>query len=139
MAVQYKQKEILQWLIDNGANLNLQTTNGDTPLHFGVKLAEPDLAILGLLLEHGANPNILDMNDRMPMWYAIKYLNLNYVKLLGAYGADLYKFCYEVGFNELVSPVVAGDQDITRYFFINRTSPSLQERFRKKERESSAF
>ncbi|MFK8397270.1 ankyrin repeat domain-containing protein [Pseudomonas sp. BGr12] len=54
--------EILQMLIDSGANINQRDSNGTTALMAAVK--DGNLANVDFLLEHGADANILDNAGR---------------------------------------------------------------------------
>lgn len=48
--------KIVEFYIKNGANINIQTTYGDTPLHFAIHHNRS--IILKMLLEAGADPTI---------------------------------------------------------------------------------
>ena len=51
-----------------GANLNQQDVNGDTPLHWAVEAARPEM--VKLLLELGAAPDVPDSVGRTPLFRA---------------------------------------------------------------------
>ncbi|QJX48981.1 ankyrin repeat domain-containing protein [Hymenobacter taeanensis] len=54
----YGNSSILNWLIDNGANVQHQDRNGYCALHFAGQ--EKQLACAGLLLQHGADLELAD-------------------------------------------------------------------------------
>lgn len=51
--------ELAQLLLDNGADINIKSNNGETILYLSC-LNYADLSTINWLLEHGANPNITD-------------------------------------------------------------------------------
>lgn len=61
---------ILQRLIDSGAEVNFQNTEGRTPLHYAVINNRPENVML--LLEKGANPSIEDAQGCSPLDIAIQ-------------------------------------------------------------------
>lgn len=68
-AALYNQAEIITWLLEQKANLNLQDKNGYTALHFSAQ--EAAIESTRLLLKHGADPNIGDQHQNTPAWVAI--------------------------------------------------------------------
>ncbi len=60
--------EILEWLIDNDANINHQDRGGWCALHAAAQ--EGHLQIVELLLNRGANPNLIDSYGNGPLWTA---------------------------------------------------------------------
>jgi ankyrin repeat protein len=64
IAVSAGEKEIAEFLIENGADINAQDDLGRTPLHRATYF-RPDLEMIDLLIQHGSNPNILN-NDGNP-------------------------------------------------------------------------
>lgn len=56
--------EIVEFLLNAGANVNGHTANG-TPLHTACAWKRPRIA--RLLLQHGADPNLLDKDGLMPI------------------------------------------------------------------------
>ncbi|MFY0651388.1 MAG: ankyrin repeat domain-containing protein [Cyclobacteriaceae bacterium] len=64
LAMEYDEREIMQWLVQNGADTNVTSTidedgfGGHTPLyHCTVNFVPEDSSKAAFLLEHGANPN----------------------------------------------------------------------------------
>jgi ankyrin repeat protein len=65
--------EIVNLLIDAGANVNAQDTSKQTALHYAVNYIKP--ATVKLLIRRKANPNIFDDNDKTPLDLAKDKLN----------------------------------------------------------------
>ena len=55
-------KEVVQFLLDNGADINIRDENGTTPLMNAVIGEKTE--IVKLLLERGANPNLSVINEK---------------------------------------------------------------------------
>lgn len=62
-----KNKVIIKYLLDYGANPNIGDSEGETPLHRAVSRDEPN--IVSLLLSYGADINALDLNGATPLFY----------------------------------------------------------------------
>ena len=63
-AVNYKQKEMAEFIIENGANVNSTCSNLKTPLHFPLALDHEEFVFL--LLQNGASLNAKDQDKRTP-------------------------------------------------------------------------
>lgn len=89
LAAYFGHKELVQILIDNGANVNLPSNNNFkvAPLHSACAIQ--DLEITGILLENGANPNARQMQGITPLHSAAHNGNLPLVELLVQYKAEL--------------------------------------------------
>ncbi|UNF62747.1 ankyrin repeat domain-containing protein [Spiroplasma poulsonii] len=79
--------EIVQLLLDKGADVNLQNKNGDIPLITAIK--NNDLKMVQLLLDNGADINLQNKNVDIPLITAIKNNDLKMVQLLLDKGADV--------------------------------------------------
>ena len=77
----------IQLLIDNGADVNIQGSVKDTPLHQIANLGILDVCVL--LLKNGALVNVKDDGDWSPLHFAVISGNSIITRLLIAYGADL--------------------------------------------------
>ena len=63
----------IQLLIQNGANVNAQDHNGNTPLHFAVRENEGNLETINILLQNGADTEIKNKSG----WHAYDLTNNN--------------------------------------------------------------
>jgi hypothetical protein len=61
--------DLVSWLIDQGADVNLQDKAGYSALHFAGQ--ERAVEIASILLSKGANPNLIDIHGNSPLWTAI--------------------------------------------------------------------
>lgn len=74
-------------LLNMGANPNLATISGYTPLHLAAKLGDQDM--MELLLTHKANINIKTNAGISPLMWAIQHKQLDFALALVAKGAAL--------------------------------------------------
>lgn len=72
--------DIAQILIDHGADINLRTAKGDTPLLFSVKNNRPEVFVT--LLNAKADPNIGTFNNWTPLMQAIQDQNTPMINAL---------------------------------------------------------
>jgi ankyrin repeat protein len=89
-AVYYKVDiHIIEFLINNGANINYTNCIGSTPLHTVVE--NVDLKMVVYLVEKGANINISNNNGVTPLHIALRkfFVNINMVKFLIKNGANI--------------------------------------------------
>ncbi len=70
LSVQCCCKEIIEFLIDKGANINSQNKKLNTPLHYALSYQNYDIA--DLLLRFGADENIKNIDGLTP-WQCLKY------------------------------------------------------------------
>ena len=74
-------------LLSHKANPNIQTNEGDTPLHHAA--FRGDRRMMNLLLKKGANPNIANFKyGRTPLHYAVDYDRIKAVGMMMYYEAD---------------------------------------------------
>ncbi|XP_059176229.1 ankyrin-1-like [Physella acuta] len=78
--------KITEYLIEKGAEINLQDKSGETALHLMAKSKEYAVYIL---LEHGANPNISTHEGQTPLMYAANKVDLDLMKALVKHRADV--------------------------------------------------
>jgi len=93
-AAQRGRFDVVQWLLDNGADVNLKDKNGHSPLFAAVRCptgygrAEFCMKIIEIVLKRGADPNVPDLLGDTPLMEAQKEGRLDKVKLLIRYGAQ---------------------------------------------------
>lgn len=80
--------EAAEWLLKNGAYVDPQNKNKDTPLH---NAANGNVGLCTLLLKHGADPNCTNKNGETPLSLAKKLMHIEVVELLLIYGGDAAK------------------------------------------------
>ena len=68
IAAQNGYLEIVELLLEHGANPNVQDNDGRTPLHYAVENCHVDVA--RVLLDHGADPTIRDNEGMTPLDYS---------------------------------------------------------------------
>ena len=80
--------EIVQFLIDSGADIDTPSKNNMTVSPLNSAAAGGHLEIARVLLEHGANPNFPQADGFVPLHAAAQNAQSKMVKLLLNYGAD---------------------------------------------------
>ncbi len=86
LAVIHNSPEIVEILLENGANPNIKDKNGYTPLHRAV--IRYSYKIVYLLLKYGADPNIKDKHGYTPLHRAVIEQDPKLVELLLKHKAD---------------------------------------------------
>src|SRR5262249_24259970 len=79
-AIINNKKEIVKLLIAEGADVNFQTPDQYTPLHFAVHFASPE--IVAMLLNAGANRAVTNRFGKTPLDLATERNNLMAIELL---------------------------------------------------------
>jgi serine/threonine protein kinase len=79
-AVVARRREILEFLLDQGASVNAQDNTGDTALSLAAKRG--DAEIVELLLRRGANPAIKNLEGKLPVEHARRLGHEAVVRLL---------------------------------------------------------
>ena len=69
-AAKNNNKEILEILISNCADINKKDIKSKTPLHYAAKNSSKE--IIKILISHGANINIIDEHLKTAIYYATK-------------------------------------------------------------------
>jgi ankyrin repeat protein len=86
-AVTYKQMDMLNLLLERGADLNAQDVTGMTPLHVAAMLGRRDEA--EWLLDHGADPEIKDSYGDLPIHTAAVFGHGQIISLFTNRGMSL--------------------------------------------------
>jgi serine/threonine-protein phosphatase 6 regulatory ankyrin repeat subunit B len=91
-------KTFIDYIIKSGAQINIQTELGQTPLHVAVTLGK--MGAVDSLLSHGANVNIKDYIGNTALHDAIMFNQPNAILPLIEYGASL-----SIENNHLLTPI----------------------------------
>jgi ankyrin repeat protein len=91
LAVQKGNKEIVDFLISQGADINARDGEGNTPLISAISLKKTDIA--KFLLSKGADVRIKNAHNELPVILALMH-----------------------GLDELVEPILDNGQDVNEYF-----------------------
>jgi len=80
----------VQWMLSQSVDLNFRDAEGYTPLHSALGRELPDRhEVLELLLAAGAPVNLKGVNDWTPAHMAAAYDDVEALRILVRYGADL--------------------------------------------------
>jgi ankyrin repeat protein len=103
---------IAKVLLEKGANPNVVTRAGETPLLQASR--KGTLSMVKLLISYGANPDIYDENNDSPLLWAAYYGHLDTTIFLVENNADVYHV-YKDG-RDVLRWAVCGDQvEIVKY------------------------
>ena len=82
------EEQLVTWLVENGANVDLQDKDGLTALHYAYK-TDNSCEVVSCLIKNGANINACTGNKVTPLMRAAKKGNSDVVSLLIAHGANV--------------------------------------------------
>ena len=86
-AIRYKQKDILELLVEKGADVNKTVNTGNSPLY--VALMTNNIPFADYLISKGAKIDKKDYSGMTTLAWAAKYNNIAVVKYLVEHGADV--------------------------------------------------
>lgn len=86
----------MELLLKNGANVNAQTLQGNSPLHFVVKLAA--IKTVKLFLDFNADVNLKNNQEENPLFSAVTDGNFKILPLLVRHGSDVNNSSSHEGF-----------------------------------------
>lgn len=86
-AVRKNKPQIIELLIQAGADVNAPAYNNYSPLHYAVE--DNDFSLVKLLIKNGANINILNRFDRSPIFLVIGNENIEILKFFIDNNADV--------------------------------------------------
>ena len=92
LATMFGRTDVINWLLDHGADPNASTTDGITSLHVAIiamtQKSSQKVAMMQLLLKHGATIDAPDREGRTPLHLAAATYNRDAVDCLLRNGAD---------------------------------------------------
>jgi hypothetical protein len=88
LAVKYQNKDLLEMLLDNGANINVKSITGMTPLHLAA-LDNENKGIFEMLLDKGADVNVKTTTGLTPLHLTARNRNEKFSKMLLDKGANI--------------------------------------------------
>lgn len=128
-AIEKENEDIVDILLQSGANPDQKNINGETPLTTAVRNFHPN--IITMLIEEGADVNQMNGMDESPLKIATNLENKDCIELLTEFGATFVKkspqlrtdtniedFDYQEAIKGLVQEIIKG-----------KKSPDLQKKF----------
>jgi Ankyrin repeats (many copies) len=89
-AAYYGDLEMVQVLLEYGVDVNVQNSNGDTPLDYASADGHRnDARVARLLIAHGADPNTRNLDGVTPLHQASGFGRIEIVRLLIEHGANV--------------------------------------------------
>jgi ankyrin repeat protein len=89
-AVRNGDGDAVRRMLREGANPNVQTSDGQTALNISIQ--NQDMDMMHFLLEQGANTELANREGERALYLASKFGTLNFVELLLQYGANCESF-----------------------------------------------
>ena len=122
-AVLKRQKDILETLLRNGADVNIRLPAGSTPLHDAALKGYDEIVIL--LLAHGANVDIRNASGATPLHDAALAGKAGVVAILLAHGADINARETESGTTALYAAATLGREDVVALLLDRGADPNV--------------
>jgi ankyrin repeat protein len=126
-------KEVVEDLIELGANVNAVDGVGGTPLHAAIQsgctryldvIHGPYADVLEVLIQHGAHVNATNNWNMTPLHGAAGYGDVNAVELLIKYGADV-NIISKTGQSPLHSATLRGSTDVMALLITQGADPNI--------------
>ncbi|KAI5762929.1 RNASEL protein [Gulo gulo luscus] len=114
--------ELLQQLLEGGAEVNFQDEWGWSPLHNAVQSCRVDM--VNLLLHYGADPCLKKKNEATPFIIAGIVGNVELLKLFLSKGADVNE-CDANGFTAFMEAAVNGEKEALKFLYENGAEVNL--------------
>ncbi|KAL7791573.1 ankyrin repeat-containing domain protein [Trichoderma ceciliae] len=111
-AAVYGNKDIVELLLEKGANIEAQTLYNQTSLLFATEIG--DASIIRLLLANGASLETKDFWNRTPLIMAIQRGLKNIIDLFIEHGADI-NMAIQQHFTPLTFAIMEGDKNILEF------------------------
>ncbi|ELR21591.1 ankyrin repeat protein [Acanthamoeba castellanii str. Neff] len=86
-AARWGHRHVVEFLLEQGAQVDLATTEGSTPLHLASRFGQDD--VVQFLASKGADVNALDQDKDTPLTMASGAGKVSTVRLLLSLGADV--------------------------------------------------
>jgi ankyrin repeat protein len=108
----YSQEEVVRFLIERGADINISSFNDNTALHYAAKA--DNVGIITLLLDKGVSVNVRGRLGKTPLHHAAYCGNLRATEVLVKRGAglEINDYSYET---PMMVAASAGKLDVVRY------------------------
>ena len=88
LAIILKKREVLELLIEAGADVNRRGKGDQTPLMWAsMRWGSPE--VINMLLDAGADPNLTDTGGQTPLLYSVRFGTADQTRALIARGADV--------------------------------------------------
>ncbi|KAK8860719.1 hypothetical protein M9Y10_012384 [Tritrichomonas musculus] len=134
-AIECHQKEIVEFFIDEGVDLNETDKNNEGPIFYAVRSKDPDM--VNLLASNGSSVNVINSSNMSPLYVAIGIKQKEIVELLLQYQADpnntglpCLRLAKQMKDDQLIKILTKGGAAITmqRTAHTNRVRSQLQSR-----------
>jgi ankyrin repeat protein len=111
-AIELNNLEVLYYIVENGADVNLLNYDGNTPLLMAIE--QQNLEIIQYLVENGADVNLENGDRYTPLLMAIEQQNLEIIQYLVENGADV-NLEYSDGYSPILLATMIDNEEIIDY------------------------
>lgn len=128
--------DLVEWLLERGADIKAQNAFGDSTLYAAVIPSKQNVKVVELLLERGANPDKQNNRGYTPLMQAAtiprtiedEQTSIEIIKLLLAHGANLDTQTLDYGDTALIWAVKLGHTRIAEFLIAHGADPSLKDK-----------